>query len=339
MRVIFFGAGKFASNIWEEVVEKPQLYTDEYLAFVDNNVDLWGTTFGGKPVIAPLEIKRIEVDLVVIVSIYENSIRKQLTEELDIAWEKIYSYGEYFRKCFAKWRYKRKYGEVESDEKSSKFNINNFVIYTAITGEYDELKEPCFISSDVTYVCITNNSKLKSKVWEMEYIKDDTRDNTHLARHIKMNPQIFFHGYETSVWVDGKYQVRDDLRKYISLYQKESNILCFPHPERECICDELAACIALQRGNKKDMVLQVSDYLKKGYPINQGLYETGCIVRVHNDEQVKFIMNKWENELLKYSIRDQLSFPYVCWENDFEPDICSLDINRNQWLLQRRTLY
>lgn len=60
--------------------------------------------------------------------------------------------------------------------------------------------------------------------------------------------------------------------------------------------------------------------------------ENGCMVRDHNDEFVKKLMNDWQNEIMKYSVRDQLSFPYVCWKNHFVPDISNLDINRNGWL-------
>ena len=94
----------------------------------------------------------------------------------------------------------------------------------------------------------------------------------------------------------------------------------------------------LRKGNKRDMILQVSDYLKKGYPLDYGLYETGCMVRIHNNDEVKMLMKKWENEIQKYSIRDQLSFPYVCWKNNFYPDISDLDINRNPWLLYNEHL-
>lgn len=339
MKIIFFGAGNSAYNIWQQVVKKPGFYTDEYLAFADNNATLWGTNFCGKPVIAPTEINKWEADLIVIASLYENSIRRQLVKKLGISKQKIYSYDEYFRRCYAIWIYRKRYGNVEIEEKQEGSKIKDIVIYTAMIGDYDELREPLFLSDDITYVCMTNNKNLKSDIWNIEYISDDSFDDVYLARHIKMNPHIYFHDYETSIWVDGKYQIMDDLRIYISLYQKQSNILCFPHPERECICDEAAVCINSKRGNKKDIILQVAKYLKEGFPLDYGLYETGCIVRAHKDEQVKRLMEFWEEELLKNSVRDQLSFPYVCWKNNFTPDICDLDVNRNRWLLQRRTLY
>ena len=332
MRVIFFGAGNFAKNVWKQITENGQIYKDEYLAFADNNSDLWGKHFCGKIVINPNYIKKYRADLIIITSIYEKAIREQLKIEFGIPPKQIYLYTDYSRRCYAEWAYRKRYGNSISIKKQNVFNTDRIVIYTAITGDYDELKEPLFLSDALTYVCITNNPNIKSKVWNIEYVKDDSMDNVHLARHIKMNPHIYLREYETSVWVDGKYQIMDDLRKYIWMYQRQSNILCFPHPERQCICDEIAACIILNKGQKRDMLIQVSDYIRKGYPLNQGLYETGCMVRAHNDRQVKFLMKKWEDEILKYSIRDQLSFPYVCWKNKFEPDICNLYINENLWL-------
>lgn len=339
MRVIFFGAGNFAKNVWEKIEENGQIYQDDYLAFADNNPDLWGKHFCNRQVIAPADIKGCGTDFVVITSIYECVIRNQLIKELGVPNEKIYSYAEYARKCYAEWIYRKRYSYSENLYKHNIFNTNRIVIYTAITGDYDKLREPLFLSDALTYVCITNNPNIKSEAWNIEYVKNSNMDNVHLARHIKMNPHIFFREYETSVWVDGKYQIMDDFITYILKYAKQSNILCFPHPERECICDEMAMCVTEQKGSKKGMILQVADYLRNGYPLNSNLYETGCLVRGHNDEQVQQLMKNWERELLKYSIRDQLSFPYVCWKMNYEPDICDLDVNRNQWLLQKRTLY
>lgn len=339
MKIIFWGAGSYAASIWKKIETESKLYTDEYLVFVDNNKKLWGQYFCKRKVIAPKDIHRFEADLIVITStLYENSIRSQLTDELDIAKEKVLAWWQYSRLCYTNSIYKERYGNIYQNNRTLQNNLEHTVIYTAITGDYDSLKEPLFTGDNLTYVCITNNPNIKSKIWNMEYIKDDQMDNVHLARHIKMNPHLYFPDYEKSIWVDGKYQIMDDLRTYAAQYQKQSNILCFPHPERACICDEVAACILWTDGINKDMVIQVADYLKDGYPLNYGLYETGCMVRIHNDEYVKMLMSRWEDEIVKYSFRDQLSFPYVCWKYKYMPDICNLDINRNQWLLWKAHL-
>lgn len=338
MKIIFFGAGAFAKNVWETIHSNLQLYVDEYIAFADNNSELWGTEFCKREVIAPADIHNYNPDLIVITSIYEKAIKAQLIESLGVDPEKIYSFWDYERKCYAGWNYRKRYGSDERKTSAAETG-GPVVVYTAITGDYDSLKDPLFKAGNLAYVCFTNNRQLKSNIWNMEYIDNHDMDNVYLARHIKMNPHLYFSDYDTSIWVDGKYQIMDDLRTYVVQYQKQSPVLCFPHPHRDCICDEAAVCIMNHLDKKERMFFQVSDYLRKGFPLNYGLYETGCMVRIHNDISVKMLMGKWEKEITRYSIRDQLSFPYVCWESGFVPDICNLDINRNPWLLQRRNLY
>ncbi len=340
MKIVFFGAGKYATYACQQILEKQNLYMDEYLAFADNNEKLWGKYFIGKKVISPINIFEYGADLIVILStLYENIIRKQLIDDLRIPKEQVYTWDEYTRLCYCNKVYRKKYSSIKKEKSRLSINSKKMVIYTAITGNYDNLKEPLFTGKNLEYVCFTNNRNIKSKIWNVQYIKNENMDDIYLARHIKMNPHIFFCEYEMSIWVDGKYQIMDDLNLYVSEYKKQSDILCFPHPERNCICDELAMCIIYTVGNNKEMIVQTAEYLNEGYPLNYGLYDTGCMVRIHNNPDVKMLMERWENEIKKYSFRDQLSFPYVCWKNGFIPDICNLDINRNRWLLQKRTLY
>lgn len=335
MKVIFFGTGDYAKFLWGNIEKEKQLYTDEYIAFADNNKNIWGSSFSGKNIIAPDEIRNFDTDLVIIASTsFEKSIRKQLLHELEVPEYKIYTWEDYSRLCYARYIYRKRYDTMAQNEIKKIFPIKkqSIVIYTAITGNYDSLKDPLFIADDLVYVCITNNPYIKSDTWNIKYIENNGMDDVHLARHIKMNPHLFFPEYEMSIWVDGKFQILDDLRKYAIQYRKQSDIVCFPHPERLCICDELAACILWTNGVNREMIIQVADYLKKEFPINYGLYDTGCMVRCHNDESVKDLMEQWEQEIIKCSFRDQLSFPYICWKNGYEPDICDLDIGRNPWL-------
>lgn len=338
-RIVCFGAGAHAHYLWNQISELP-FSIDQHIAFSDNNRELWGKTFNNIKIVSPFELEQDMADSFVITSTYETEIRKQLINEIGIPENKIYSFEEYERKCYAQWKYIKRYGDLKvNKDMLSYFDLKKIVIYTAITGEYDDLNEPSFVDDGLTYVCFTNNRNLKSDIWNIEYIQDDYLDNMHLAKKIKMYPDLYFKEFDTSVWVDGKYQIEDDIRKYIRKYEKDKPILCFPHFRRECIYDEAATCICLKIGKKEDIIKQISDYYREGFPINNGMYEMGCIVRKHNNELVKKMMDDWAKEVAQYSYRDQISFPFVCWKYDFLPDICDLDINRNQWLMQRRTLY
>lgn len=332
MKVIFWGAGRRAIDFLNKK-KNDDVCWDAYVAIVDNNRECWGQYLNGLKIIAPYELQRQDFDFIVITTrIYETFIRRQLLLELNVAEEQIITLEEYERICFVKRAYRNRYGNSENRKSTGRFDTGKIVVYTAIMGEYDSLKEPLFQSEGIDYICFTNNLELKSNIWDIHQIENHNIDDVHLARYIKLNPHTFFPEYETSVWVDGKFLIMSDIRTYIAKYQRNALMICFPHYERMCIGDEAAMCTILHKGNKQEMFFQITDYWKAGYPMDYGLYDTGCLVRAHNDPTVKMLMEVWEKEINKYSIRDQLSFPYVCWKNNFVPDICDLYIGRNPWL-------
>lgn len=331
-KIIFFGAGGHARYLWKQMQNVP-FHETQCIAFADNNRSLWRQTFMGLNVIPPAELNQDMADYFVISSIYENEIKRQLTGEIGIPESKIYSFNEYKRKCYTKWQYLKRYvGQGMCDTKESIFDLSKVVIYTAIMGEYDNLHIPLFTDDDLAYVCFTNNRNIKSDIWNVEYIQDDKLDHMHLAKKIKMFPHLYFKEFETSIWVDGKLGIQGDLRSYILAYERDKPMLCFPHYERDCIYEEAGACLFYKKGNKEELIRQISDYYREGYPVNNGLYEMACIVRQHNNELIRKIMKDWYREVECYSYRDQVSFPVSCYHNHFLPDICDRDIYHNEWL-------
>ena len=59
---------------------------------------------------------------------------------------------------------------------------------------------------------------------------------------------------------------------------------------------------------------QMNRYKSEGFPVNYGLVQTNVMIRRHNDQYSKDLMEKWWSELKDYSHRDQLSFNYALWK-------------------------
>lgn len=327
-KILLFGAGKCGCDFYQNMRRHPNIYTDEIIAFADNNQLLWHHSMEGIDVIDPSELSGKNYDLLVITSTYEKQIKNQL-REMGVNPQKIYSIEDYGYKCYAEYQYRKKYGERLSHKKVFDKRI---VVYTSITGNYDYLKEPLFRDDGIEYVCFTNNCDMKSSVWNIEYVSDDSLDNMYLAKKVKMFPDLYFKDYETSVWVDGKFLIKGDLRTYIEKYEKTESMICYPHFARNCIYEEMAECIRARKASRKKILEQSASYFQNGYPINNGLYEMGCIVRNHHDVLIKKLMRDWWQQIEKYSHRDQISFPYVCWKNGFKPDICDLFVGTNPWI-------
>ena len=142
----------------------------------------------------------------------------------------------------------------------------------------------------------------------------------------------FLPEYDYSIWVDGKLTIKGDLREYIERYRKNQPILCFNHYANDCIYKEWETCVALEKDNPEVMAKQMARYRQEGYPEENGLVESGLMVRELHDERVRRVMETWWSEVLNYSKRDQLSFNYACWKRDFVFDTTDLFIYDNSYV-------
>ena len=206
-------------------------------------------------------------------------------------------------------------------------NINDLVIYTAIFGGKDKLIKPKYIPQNCDFVCFTD-SDFKSKIWKIRKIKPWYNDPVRNARKIKILPHKFLNEYKYSVWIDGNILLRGDVRKLIDEYLNDSNFAVHDHLQnkadpRGCVYREAEALLNLEKkGQFKDnpeiIKRQISKYRYEGYPEDCGLAVTMEVLRRHNEKDVIKVMEDWWVELKNNSRRDQLSFNYVAWKNNFK---------------------
>lgn len=331
-RICFFGCGDAAQVFIRYAKEHAFVFPEEQIVFSDNNSAIWGRNFMGFPVIPPRDIQKENIDSIVISSEkYSDLILNQLVEDYHIPISNIETLSNYRSKKVIDYAYSQRYGNNYASPKFQN-SCGKIVVYTAIMGDCDNLKDPEVIDDDITYVCFTNNRKLKSDVWNIEYDNSSESDNRWLAKCYKLFPNRFFKEYDISVWVDGKFQISGSFKNYIEQYGRTQSMLLFPHFYRNCIYEEAAECVSHYMTDTTRIINQIAAYRDEGYPFQEGLYELGCIVRKHHDSQIVLLMDQWMNQQKKYSIRDQISLPYVLWKNNYKPDICDLNINENEWI-------
>lgn len=199
------------------------------------------------------------------------------------------------------------------------------VIYTAITGNYDTIHEPLIKDSRFDYILFTNNPSIKSDFWNVIYIDNPQNlDNIRLARQIKILGYKFLPEYDYSIWVDGKLQITGDVFEYIQTSKDKMPILCMPHYANNCVYEEMAACESLRKDNAEVMHKQINDYKSEGYPANYGMIDSCVLVRELKDQKLNTVMDTWWDEVLNKSYRDQLSFNYAFWKNDFVYDTSNI---------------
>jgi hypothetical protein len=177
------------------------------------------------------------------------------------------------------------------------------VIFTAIFGPYDELKDPWVITPGWRYVCFTDQP-VTSKYWEIQNPHDEVFTNQGKARLIK----LMFHKFvsdDLSIWVDGSFTINCNLDNFVAKNHK-GQFSAPKHPWRNDVFDEAQVCISQNRADKMEVITQMNQYLNV-VPRHNGLIQSGILIRSRTPE-VKALCEEWWKELMKGSIRDQIAF-------------------------------
>lgn len=200
------------------------------------------------------------------------------------------------------------------------------VVYTCITGDYDQFYNHSFHHPEWDYVCFTDNKKLKSEnnsLWEIRPLAFDELDKVRNQRWHKLHPHQLFPNHRLSLWVDGNVDIRSG-KIFQDIGQAKKNkfkIATGPHPDRDCIYEEHKACAELLKDDFVTMREQIKLLIEDNYPKNWGLSETNILFRQHHHRVVKKVMADWWSWIKEHSFRDQLSFNYVLWKNSLSQNL------------------
>lgn len=206
---------------------------------------------------------------------------------------------------------------------SSFQNQKNIVIYTAIFGRYDRLREPLFpkeLLEEADLVCFTDNKLLKSKNFGIKRVKRRFEDPTLENRFYKLQPhKVFKEEYDYNIYVDAHYLITaKSVKQLLSEHLSNDTLLALlKHPERDCIYEEFKACHFYNMDKPEKFTAQEKFYREGGFPEKYGLNLGGLQFR-KSDKRMEELLDFWWNEVNTRSKRDQLSFNYSIWTLDFK---------------------
>jgi hypothetical protein len=132
-------------------------------------------------------------------------------------------------------------------------------------------------------------------------------------------------GYEWSVWIDGAYVLRTDgdARLLVDdlIQRSPGGFGLHKHGDRNCLFDEVAHAITLPKCEGQTQILQeqARHYETMGHPRNWGLWAAGFMCR-RTSSRISSIMERWWEELTRWSWRDQVSLSFVLRNAGFRPD-------------------
>jgi len=179
------------------------------------------------------------------------------------------------------------------------------VVYTAIFGRYDDLRDPAIVNPDWDYICFGDKAPRRHGVWKFIGVPSNG-DPTRQAREHKAQSRLLFPFAPVTIWHDGNCRLLDDPAKIVDQY-RDCDVAAFVHPDRTTIRDELAECIKLGKDAPATMTAYVDRLYAGGWADHVDLCETGRLIRWASPATERF-EQEWWSAISQNSKRDQLSF-------------------------------
>ncbi len=179
------------------------------------------------------------------------------------------------------------------------------LVYSAIIGNYEEPKRPNIKLNNNTPFVLLNDTYGDGI---------PAHDNRHKARHVKILGYKNFLQKNT-IWIDGSFILNCNPNHLLKEIDFEDYDIAVPkHRIRNNALEEAEQILR----NETDYVTrgkierQIDIYKKRGYKFDNGLAETGILVR-KNTNPVNEFCDLWWKQICDHSLRDQLSFNYCLW--------------------------
>ena len=206
------------------------------------------------------------------------------------------------------------------------------IVYTALIGNLDRLWSVMPGSADVQHVAFVDEPKREvglwggsppnilpktggataRPTWEQQVVKPKW-DDRRTARHYKTLPHRYLPDADVSIWTDANVRMRMHPLELIKRYLKDHDLVTFTHWDRNCLYPEGAFCAKIGKDTRAVLEAQMARYRQEGMPGGWGLAATRVVIR-RNTERIRELDEAWWTEIEHGSLRDQVSFPYVCWK-------------------------
>jgi len=209
--------------------------------------------------------------------------------------------------------------------------ILKVAIYTSIVNKYDSIKLPIKQESytgKVDYFCFT--SEAGSNRYKISVPRLDLHPRL-INRWYKLFPNEIneLNNYDITIYIDGNLSITNPGFVDFCLNKLgNTDFALYKYHTRSCIYKEISECRKQKKfGVYDNHLVQELDY-RRFYPANNGLYWCGCLIRRKSSIN-NLISLQWWNHIIKYTWRDQISFPVACYLNRFTPTVITEPVSNN----------
>jgi hypothetical protein len=209
------------------------------------------------------------------------------------------------------------------------------VVYTCLFGYSEAFNDYAYeADGDIDFICFTDDPNLTSEPWQIRFAPKGLLDAPRASKRIKHLPHRYLPSYGESLYIDNTMHLKTAPRALFDdlLPPAGSPWTVFRHPWRQCVYDEAMEVIRINYDDRQRIEPQTQFYQRLGYPRTNGLVTSSVLLRRHNDPAVIAVGEDWFQQILRHSLRDQISFNVVAWHHRFEFGYHDLQFLNNEYV-------
>lgn len=201
--------------------------------------------------------------------------------------------------------------------------MKRLAVYTALTGEYDSLRQPKQVRNGVDYFCFSNDIREKQiGAWRIHPIPFEDSDPVRVSRFPKLNPHIVLPDHETSLYVDANVLITEKLDAAVdNAIASWTPCAMVPHPYRKGTFEEGLFVLRHSMANPFQVYRQMRQLSRNGFSDDAGLFVCSIIFRRHLYPRVIKFSEAWWRDFQTGAKRDQLSVMPALAEAGLHPDV------------------
>lgn len=215
-------------------------------------------------------------------------------------------------------------------------NQQRACIYTCVMGGYETLNElDENASSEYPRYCFTDDPSLTSDTWTVRLIERAfPMDSVRSQRRVKIMAHEYLPEFDVSLYIDNSVALKVNPEEILEAYLDDVDMAVPSHSFHSCVLDEFIA-VADHGLDEPARIFEQLNHYQLTFPdvLFERPFWTAILLRRHNEPAVRQTMVDWNNQVMRYSRRDQLSLNVAVIRRGLK--LARLDIsNQESWFHQ-----
>ncbi|MBN2766691.1 MAG: DUF616 domain-containing protein [Paludibacteraceae bacterium] len=191
------------------------------------------------------------------------------------------------------------------------------VVYSVMFGDYDEVIDPIYISTDCDYILFTDSESVSSNIWTVIRVSPNPEYSMkwNSLYYKVMAHRVLPKKYECSIYIDSSILIHGNIIELFRFVDNDSPLVMFKNIGNSSLLEEFESLIRLKWAPPDKIREQYNYYISSGFPDNLGQIESGVLIRYHKQSSVIYAMDTWMKELTLHPYRDQMSIMYSLWKS------------------------